>query len=210
MGVLSFRRKAGNACEQDLDWSQPELAAFFRAHRLLTQNGVSIGMDRGLSDQGEPWMAFFDPGTLDVFMHVARIDGKCVLVCDPLSIRITANDIGSLIEQFELEVRQYLEIKSERPSNGVLHPAAKVIMSISAVFLLFKLDNASQAYAREAAAGGANTDLRKEGVNNIARAQSVMASPSRLFFSTLITSRRSMTSMVMRRGTLSFSIRLTC
>lgn len=129
------------------DWSQQEIADFYRAHRLLAENGAAIGIDRGLSDIGEPWLVFFDQSSQDVFLHVARIDDRCHLICDPLNLRISAANIAALIMEFEAAVRTSLSIRSERAKNVVIHPAARIIMSISAIFLLFKLEN-SEAQAK--------------------------------------------------------------
>ncbi len=140
-------KNARKPAPQIADWSQQEIADFYRAHRLLAENGAAIGIDRGLSDIGEPWLVFFDQTSQDVFLHVARIDDRCHLICDPLNLRISAANIAALIMEFEAAVRTSLSIRSERAKNVVIHPAARIIMSISAIFLLFKLEN-SEAQAK--------------------------------------------------------------
>ncbi|WP_137136909.1 hypothetical protein [Rhizobium sp. FKY42] len=148
MRILPFPTKnARKPAPQIADWSQQEIADFYRAHRLLAENGAAIGIDRGLSDIGEPWLVFFDQSSQDVFLHVARIDDSCHLICDPLNLRISAANIAALIMEFEAAVRTSLSIRSERAKNVVIHPAARIIMSISAIFLLFKLEN-SEAQAK--------------------------------------------------------------
>src|SRR6218665_3348311 len=87
------------------DWSQHEIADFYRAHRLLVENGAGIGIDRGLTDVEEPWLIFYDLTTQDVFMHVARIDNRCILICETLGIRLKAATIAELIINFEGAVR---------------------------------------------------------------------------------------------------------
>ena len=142
MRILPFPTKnTRKPAHHIADWSQQEIADFYRAHRLLAENGAAIGIDRGLSDIGEPWLVFFDQSSQDVFLHVARIDDRCHLICDPLSLRISAANITALIMEFEAAVRTSLSIRSERAKNVVIHPAARIIMSISAIFLLFKLEN---------------------------------------------------------------------
>lgn len=149
MRIIPFPSRLSKKAEMKAeDWCQQELADFYRAHRLLVENGTGIGIDRGLSDIGEPWMVFFDVASQDVFLHVARIDGRCQLICDALNIRLSAANISVLISEFEQTVREHLAIRSERRSNVVLHPASRIIMSISAVFLLFKLGK-GDAHARD-------------------------------------------------------------
>lgn len=151
MRIIPFPSRLSKKAEMKAeDWCQQELADFYRAHRLLVENGTGIGIDRGLSDIGEPWMVFFDVASQDVFLHVARIDGRCQLICDALNIRLSAANIAVLISEFEQTVREHLAIRSERRSNVVMHPASRIIMSISAVFLLFKLGK-GDAHARDLA-----------------------------------------------------------
>lgn len=147
MRIIPFPSPLKKTEAKARDWSQQEIADFYRAHRLLAENGVMIGIDRGVSDIGEPWMVFFDTASQDVFMHVARIDGVCHLICDTLGLKLSAANIEALIAGFENSVRGHLSIRAERNSKVVLHPAARIIMSISAVFLLFKLGN-SEAHAK--------------------------------------------------------------
>lgn len=148
MRILAFPGRSSIRAKAAVqDWSTQEIADFYRAHRLLAENGAGIGIDRGLSDEGEPWMVFFDIVSQDVFLHIARIDGTCQLICEPFNMRLDAADIPSLIAQFEHAVTDYLAIRTERAKNVVVHPAARIIMSISAVFLLFKLEN-GEAYAK--------------------------------------------------------------
>jgi hypothetical protein len=162
MSILSFGKFANQKmAEQASDWSNQDMADFFRAHRLLAQNGATIGIDRGRSDTGEPWLVFYDSLSQDVFLHIARINGVCVLICEHLSIKIKADRIDHLVNRFEEAVRTTLSIRVERASNVVTHPASKIIMSISAVFLLFKLDMGNQAFAKELLPHGADLSARK-------------------------------------------------
>ncbi len=150
MRVLSFASFAKpKAAAKAEDWSQQDLADFYRAHRLLSETGAAIGLDRGLSDIGEPWLIFYDTNSFDVFMHIARIDGHCILVCEALSIKLKAGHVSHLVAQLEETLKDHLAVRSERQKNVVLHPAARIIMAISAVFLLSKLEGNGAAEAKE-------------------------------------------------------------
>ncbi|MBS9721288.1 hypothetical protein JYU29_11375 [Tianweitania sp. BSSL-BM11] len=150
MRILQFRRPTQSPAvvAMQQDWSQQEMADFYRAHHLLAQNGVAIGIDRGQTDTGDPWMVFFDTATQDVFLHVARFDNQCMLICETLDLKLTAPTIADVILAFEESVRDFVAIRQNQNSNIVLHPAARIIMSISAVFLLFKLENGGAAQAK--------------------------------------------------------------
>ena len=177
MNVLSFRKSGLPGQDEAQDWSQQELADFCRAQRLLEQNGVAFGIDRGLSDVGDPWFVFYDYGSNEVFLHVARFDGKCFLACETLALTLTAPNIQTLMAQFEKSVRAYLSGSGEQASNVLLHPAARIVMSVSAVFLLFKLDGNGQADAKEQAvqdAEEAEAESRKDGSHSV-RIQNTIA-----------------------------------
>ena len=179
MRVLSFSSFAKKqAPAQGQDWSQQEIADFYRAHRLLAENGAAIGIDRGLTDIGEPWVVFYDLMTQDVFLHVGRIDGQCILVCEALGIKLKAGAIADLVLQFEASVRDHISVRAERQGNVVLHPAARIIMSISAVFLLSKLDGSGAAHAGEAPATetvSAAEVVKKVDVTPLVRVQTALA-----------------------------------
>tara|TARA_R110002020_G_scaffold367683_3_gene579562 strand:+ start:21040 stop:22527 length:1488 start_codon:yes stop_codon:yes gene_type:complete len=147
MSILHFRnfRKAAVAAVE-AGWSQSDMAEFYRAHKLLNDHGILIGLDQGITDENEPWLVFYDHETHDVFLHIARIDGTCILICEHLSIKITEKTIDPLIRQFEYTVRNLLDSRSKQNSNVITHPAARIITTVAAVFLLFKIEN-SRAYA---------------------------------------------------------------
>jgi hypothetical protein len=172
MSILSFGQFASKKqVSSSQDWTNQELADFFRAHRLLVQNGTNIGMDRGRTDIGEPWMVFYDTASQDVFLHIAKIDGRCILVCEHLSIKLSAPQVDLLITRFEEAIRSTFALRTERASNVVVHPAAKIIMSISAVFLLFKLDSSGSVFAKEAVGSVSN---------DVVSRKAEMALPSRV------------------------------
>lgn len=174
MGVLSFRNLIQSGQRQPYDWSQQEIADFYRAYHLLQRNGASIGIDRGVTDKGEPWLVFFDVESQDVFLHIARIDGRCILVSDALGINFKAWTIPELIGRLEETVCRLVSDRAERGRNVVIHPAARIIMAVSAVFLLFKFDNTSNAYAKSEASSSLDAALRKQEAGIQARLQAAL------------------------------------
>ena len=61
------------------DWSNQELAEFFRARDVLARLGLAVDIERGLSDEGEPWVAFCLPDGINVLLHCARFQGAYVI-----------------------------------------------------------------------------------------------------------------------------------
>lgn len=64
------------------DWTNQELAQLHRLVIGLRSLGLCFETDRGMSDEGDPWFAFYDDGSDEVFAHFARISGSFV-ACAP-------------------------------------------------------------------------------------------------------------------------------
>jgi len=65
--------------QESSDWSQIELAEFYRVHDALGQAGIKVDVDRGLSDEGDPWFAFYYPENGDVTANFSRENGYYVV-----------------------------------------------------------------------------------------------------------------------------------
>jgi hypothetical protein len=96
--VLSFlgARRSSN------DWTQQELAEFYRLESALLQNGLLVVTDRGLSDEGDPWFVFCLSENEEVIAHFARIDGHYFVVSRTFSGVTRGRD-------FKLLVRELME-----------------------------------------------------------------------------------------------------
>ncbi|RMF17305.1 MAG: hypothetical protein D6757_01425 [Alphaproteobacteria bacterium] len=115
------------------DWSNQELADLFRVKRLLDAAGVPCDIDRGLSDEGDPWFVFCD-GDGEVFIHLSRIDGLYVLDSPNIRKPLRGTDFNGLIADFtnravprtSADQRETVErrvIRLERGGKLFLHPS---------------------------------------------------------------------------------------
>jgi hypothetical protein len=93
---VSFRRR---------DWSDHELAHFHRVVTVLRNDGISLETDRGVTDEGEPWFAFCDAESEEVFAHFARISGKYVVYAPCLNGWRTGRVLPDLVKCFESKFR---------------------------------------------------------------------------------------------------------
>lgn len=117
--VLSFFRPRENGG----DWSQKELAEFYRVEDALVKLGVSISTDRGLSDEGDPWFVFYRQDNEEVIVHFARIDGEYVVVSNLAEGVVRGRNFQALIREL-LESHPYVLPKSNaRRQTVYLHPA---------------------------------------------------------------------------------------
>lgn len=141
---------------QARDWTQQELAEFYRVESALLQAGVQLESDRGLSDEGDPWFIFCRGDTGDVFIHFARIDGVYVVDGAAFEAPVRGPDFGALVRQL---IGRYplAKIREARSSNVFVHPAALLIALVGAAF--FNAGDARAAEAGEPREGGRRASL---------------------------------------------------
>lgn len=139
------------------DWSNQELAEFYRVESALISVGFLVDTDRGLSDEGEPWFIFIDGMSDEVIVHCARIDGAYVIASAAFDGVLRGPSFRTLVETF-LE-RHPLVLPpadtQEKKSNIRLHPAAFLVALVATAF--FKL-SATDASASELDSDDSATD----------------------------------------------------
>ena len=104
--VVSFLHRLSDSA----DWSQQELAEFYRVESALLQAGFSVTTEQGVSDEGEPWFVFCRADNEEVIAHFARIDGEYVIVSNFHRDTLRGRDFRGLI-------RKMLEFPSD-DANG--------------------------------------------------------------------------------------------
>jgi len=130
----SWRSRADKAAPAVRDWTQAELAQFYRVEWALGQAGISVETDRGLSDEGDPWFAFCRASDAEVVIHIAR-EGSTYLLAGFLSDRIQyGRDFGELVERLLAE-HPAKSIDKRGQSNVVMHPATLLALLVSIAFL---------------------------------------------------------------------------
>jgi hypothetical protein len=117
--VLSFFRPRSNQG----DWSQQELAEFYRVEAALVNSGVAITTDRGITDEGDPWLVFCRDDNDEVIVHFARIDGEYVVASNLAEAVVRGRNFNNLIREL-LDSHPYVIPKaSSRRQTVYLHPA---------------------------------------------------------------------------------------
>jgi hypothetical protein len=130
--VLAFLRRAPKA----VDWTQQELAEFYRVEGALLQAGLSVGTDRGVSDEGDPWFVFCRADNEEVIAHFARIDGEYVVVSNIYSGAARGRDFRLLVRQM-LDMHPLKAPMRRSPGQKVyLHPAALLTALLASAYLL--------------------------------------------------------------------------
>lgn len=148
--VLSFFQRSPRYAPQPADWSQQELAEFYRVESALLRAGIRVGTDRGLSDENEPWFIFYRSDDGEVVLHFARIDGE-YLIAGPAYEEIARGlDFSTLVRN--MVARHPLIRRSDNNSNLSIHPAALLVAVVGTAF--FKT---GEARAAESGQGNASS-----------------------------------------------------
>jgi len=120
------------------DWSNQELADLYRVKQLLERAGVPVSIDRGLTDEGDPWFVFCDAHD-EVFVHLCRLNGVFLLDSPNIDSPLRGDDFSQLIDSF---VRRAAppQINSNvvqlRPREGLyLHPAVMLTALIWSLYI---------------------------------------------------------------------------
>lgn len=116
------------------DWSQQELAEFYRVENALIQAGMRIETDRGVTDDGEPWFAFCRVDDGEVFIHFARINGQYIIASSAYEGVIKGWDFASLVRELIARHPLVQMGPARRPSNIFMHPAALLIAVVGTAF----------------------------------------------------------------------------
>jgi len=130
--VLSFFQRSPRFAPAPADWSQQELAEFYRVEAALIRAGIRVGTDRGLSDENEPWFVFYRTDDGEVVIHFARIDGE-YLIAGPAYEEIARGfDFSALVRN--MVARHPLIRRSDNNSNLSIHPAALLVAVVGTAF----------------------------------------------------------------------------
>ena len=124
------------------DWTQQELAEFYRVENALTQSGLRVSSDRGLTDEGDPWFVFFRENDHEPLVHFARIDGLYIIASAAYDGVAKGKNFREMI--LDLLSRHRLNTDGmTRKSNVFFHPAALLVTLVGVAF--FKAPSAAKA-----------------------------------------------------------------
>jgi hypothetical protein len=144
--VLSFFRPAPTTAG---DWSQQELAEFYRVEAASLQAGLRLSLDRGVTDEGDPWLVFCREDG-EVFLHFARIDGSYVIVSDMVGEPLVGPDFRALLAELVTRNPSVLPINRLGPgapgarsgAQILMHPAALLAAIVATTCLLSSMNEA--------------------------------------------------------------------
>jgi hypothetical protein len=130
--VVSFLHRLSDSA----DWSQQELAEFYRVESALLQAGFSVATEQGVSDEGEPWFVFCRADNEEVIAHFARIDGDYVIVSNFSRDTLRGRDFRGLIRKMLDSHPMTLTVRRRYGQNVFLHPAALLAALVASAYVI--------------------------------------------------------------------------
>jgi hypothetical protein len=131
--IIPFKRSAP---PRSRDWSAQELAEFYRVQTSLARIGMTVSVDRGLSDEGEPWFVFCREPDGEPIIHFARIDSCYVMAGSVLGELLRGLDLRTLVAKaLEREEMRRAALRGANADGTVSwHPAALVSVLVGIVY----------------------------------------------------------------------------
>jgi hypothetical protein len=121
---------------RERDWTQQELAEFYRVENTLVQHALAVSTDRGISDEGDPWFIFCRADDEEVIAHVARIGQQYVVVSSAFSGVARGADFRTLIQSLMEAHPLMLPSRSGAAKKVLLHPTALLSALVATAFLI--------------------------------------------------------------------------
>ncbi len=133
------------ATEVTPGWSNQELSDLYRTHRLLALAGIATEIDRGLTDEGDPWFVFMDIRN-EVFVHFGRFDGAYMISSQVHEKPVWGDSLADLVAKFS-ELLQLTTaatadrhniVSIARPSQNkvLIHPAVALAALVWSIYLM--------------------------------------------------------------------------
>lgn len=127
--ILPFFRSARNH-----DWTQQELAGFYRVESALVQAGLSIWTDRGVTDEGDPWFVFGRGDNEEVIAHFARIRSQYLVSSCVFPKVVRGPDFNLLVKELLNSYPYVVATNRTQNQNIYLHPAAMLAAFVVTAF----------------------------------------------------------------------------
>lgn len=121
---------------RDVDWSNQQIAEFYRVESALVQARIPVEIERGVSDEGDPWLVFAHVETGDIVVHFARESGVYIAAVPSIPWVSRGSDLRELIAEFMRSHPVLLPSREEKKGNVLLHPGALFTAFVATAFYL--------------------------------------------------------------------------
>lgn len=114
-------------------WSTQERAELYRVEAALVRLGIPVEVEEGVTDEGDPWLAFCHAETADVVAHFARVDDGFVAMSPTLAEPLVSRSFAELVRRMGESMP--VTVSSRNGQNLLVHPAAMLVAGVATMFL---------------------------------------------------------------------------
>jgi hypothetical protein len=118
------------------DWSQQELAEFYRVENALLQSGFAVTTERGVSDEGDPWFVFCREDNQDVIAHFARIGHEYLVISSFHQGTLRGRDFRALVRDMLESHPLMVPMRRRQGQKVYLHPAALLAALVASAYVV--------------------------------------------------------------------------
>lgn len=128
--VFSFRRREAPS----IDWTRDELAELYRIEHALVQSGLSVEIERGISDEDDPWFVFCRSDG-EVLIHLTRFDGFYRLYSPALPSPLIGRSFTDLTKSFSDQIPLHVIVQRGGGARLFVHPASMLAVVIGTILI---------------------------------------------------------------------------
>ncbi|UWR39427.1 hypothetical protein [Sulfitobacter sp. W074] len=142
---VSFLQQPSSLPAPVTGWSNQELADLYRTQRILALAGVTTQVDRGVTDEGDPWFVFMDSQD-EVLVHFSRFDGAYMVTSQMQDAPIRGDSLQDLVAEFSRRVKpvtqagqlgqNVVSIAKRNRDVVFIHPAAALAALVWSIYLM--------------------------------------------------------------------------
>lgn len=136
-----------------MPWQNQDLAELYRVRDRLCASGLSVEVEGGVSDEGDPWFVYQQAGTDMVVVHIARIDTHIHVVNCITGTTYTGSTFREVSDRMLDDAPVVLGARVRRASNVVMHPSAFLTAFVAAALMLLDAPGEAKAGEADVAAG---------------------------------------------------------
>jgi hypothetical protein len=140
-------------------WAIEDVSECYRIVDSLARVGMALTLERGESDEGDPWIIFVREDTQDVLIHLARIDGEVIAASIASEHMFRGRSLREVLRRI-LQAQPFVlppTLPVDAGDRILMHPATMLAAVLATAFV-----HAGQAEAAVTLAVDAATDGRAD------------------------------------------------
>jgi hypothetical protein len=137
-------------------WAIEDVSECYRIVDSLARVGMALTLERGESDEGDPWIIFVREDTQDVLIHLARIDGEVIAASIASEHMFRGRSLREVLRRI-LQAQPFVlppTLPVDAGDRILMHPATMLAAVLATAFVHAGQAEAAVTLAVEAATDG--------------------------------------------------------